>query len=1182
MEEIYNIEDYNDKELYKILNLESNVSDRELEAKIILMYNKYKNMQSDAGEKLAKFFGDIFEHFFTEEKKELEEELIKEEENGEKGEKEGFKVEEKKEQDVILDEGNEQNIVLTKEVESSKGIINPLIQQTIRRVISIDSQYREDKKKLGTDFTFNLSEPLKDVVSLSLYSVQIPYTWYTVNSNFGSNFFLLKGDSPGINNGNFDYKIEITPGNYTAENLVIAINDAFQTETLNSPDIDFGNTNISYNVNNQVTTMTLSIEQNYTETSYYLDFMSWSQSYNSLLRRDETVASFLGYQEKEYYFDELMSYRGSVGGLGIVGQSADKVAEYWVDDVSKKIELIRYYGPEEYVEGVSRVDISLNVELNINWGETENGILVTRNKLVTELNNALANMNELTFDSQIRRKTANENELGYNEYVPELSKTYFSLKIEFDRTKTRNDLQLKTYIKFPNEINVPAGKKKVWTGRDSGFRFKEQGNELNNLISEYKITELTTNRYKVLRNPYIRLICIKEYFDIEDNNFKIMLENSWNNENVYRFTDISGGSNYVRDVSGEIILNEDNVKEIVYSKDEEGDYIDIYGNKIYRAESLYGNLKNEEGYNLTDYVNVLNIELNMENERTKNIKNTEGDIVMNNSNFYITRDSEIALNIDIKKIFSKENFYIDISNTSLLHNILGYETDSMYDLSENKFESVSNINAKYTFIKNHENGHLLLTVIPKEDSGIRNMMKIELVIQFPGEYFAVNTISELIDVFNNAVSMTVDYENDIETLSGTSINIYQINNQEIKSEITINVRKILTENDYKLIAYDPGYEYELTSELTSWEEQLYFKKEVLNPETQGININNGGNEFTTIKLGTTILFKVITITSLNNKFKVIAYKNGVQDNYNVNDIEFEIPLGEYNRDQIIDVLNTTLRSNEMTKNSSIETYEREDANGALQRYSKIRLEVQKQYTGTDYKVVFYDPFSFAACYTGVQSVRTATFDNTLGWTLGFREYTTYFLRSYTPLNGEYTLRGSTTVSTDLYNYLLITLDDFNQNHLNDGLVTISNKDTEISNPRYAEKSKYKCDPATKEIIYETTRNEGGNNLTQAQLYTITEIANSRVTSIEENSENYGSGPFVKDVFGLIPIKTASLQNGNVYVEFGGTLQNQERKYFGPVNISRMAVKLLSDKGDVMNLNGSNWSFSLIAEQLYQS
>jgi len=151
------------------------------------------------------------------------------------------------------------------------------------------------------------------------------------------------------------------------------------------------------------------------------------------------------------------------------------------------------------------------------------------------------------------------------------------------------------------------------------------------------------------------------------------------------------------------------------------------------------------------------------------------------------------------------------------------------------------------------------------------------------------------------------------------------------------------------------------------------------------------------------------------------------------------------------------------------------------------------------------------------------------------------------------------------------------------LVTITNRDTDIANPAYAEKSRYKCDPATGRIVYETqSRNNEGNNLTQAQLYTISEIANSRGTTYDNVNEQYGFGPFVKDVFGFIPIKTANLSNGDTYVEFGGTLQNQERQYFGPVNISRMAVRLLSDKGDVINLNGSNWSFSLIAEQLYQN
>ena len=84
------------------------------------------------------------------------------------------------------------------------------------------------------------------------------------------------------------------------------------------------------------------------------------------------------------------------------------------------------------------------------------------------------------------------------------------------------------------------------------------------------------------------------------------------------------------------------------------------------------------------------------------------------------------------------------------------------------------------------------------------------------------------------------------------------------------------------------------------------------------------------------------------------------------------------------------------------------------------------------------------------------------------------------------------------------------------------------------------------------------------------------------TDQTGAAPYAKDIFAVIPIKVNSLQNGQTYTEFGGTLQSQERIYFGPVNINRMTVKLISDRGDVVDLNGSDWTFSLIAEQLYQS
>ena len=67
---------------------------------------------------------------------------------------------------------------------------------------------------------------------------------------------------------------------------------------------------------------------------------------------------------------------------------------------------------------------------------------------------------------------------------------------------------------------------------------------------------------------------------------------------------------------------------------------------------------------------------------------------------------------------------------------------------------------------------------------------------------------------------------------------------------------------------------------------------------------------------------------------------------------------------------------------------------------------------------------------------------------------------------------------------------------------------------------------------------------------------------------------------MIPIKVSGLDQGEVFVEYGGTLQDNDRKYFGPVKITKLRVKLLNDHGDVVNLNGANWSFSFVTEYLY--
>jgi hypothetical protein len=160
---------------------------------------------------------------------------------------------------------------------------------------------------------------------------------------------------------------------------------------------------------------------------------------------------------------------------------------------------------------------------------------------------------------------------------------------------------------------------------------------------------------------------------------------------------------------------------------------------------------------------------------------------------------------------------------------------------------------------------------------------------------------------------------------------------------------------------------------------------------------------------------------------------------------------------------------------------------------------------------------------------------------------------------------------------LISLDDFIQNHLNDGLVTITRSQTSIQIPDYAYSTTQSPDPATGQLVATSTRQTNSDNVTQNQLY----AQNQAITSQQPTTKEYSPGPFIKDLFGIIPIKPPS-NAGDYYTEFGGTLQNQERLYFGPVNIRKMSIQLLTDRGTVVDLNNSNWSFSFVCEQLYRA
>ena len=124
-----------------------------------------------------------------------------------------------------------------------------------------------------------------------------------------------------------------------------------------------------------------------------------------------------------------------------------------------------------------------------------------------------------------------------------------------------------------------------------------------------------------------------------------------------------------------------------------------------------------------------------------------------------------------------------------------------------------------------------------------------------------------------------------------------------------------------------------------------------------------------------------------------------------------------------------------------------------------------------------------------------------------------------------------------------------------------------------------CNPLTKRnqsSIFSAS--QPGMGLTSKQLYAANVISEDNFE--KQGVKLYSDPPYVKDMFALIPLKVSGLSQGSVFTEYGGTLQDNDRKYFGPVNITKLKIQLLNDHGDVIDLNGNNWSFSLVFEYLY--
>ena len=1314
---MYDVSTYTDVELFNILDLDS-PTDRELEAEIIFLINKYKNIQNASGDQLAEFFEKIYRRFFESDEDEIENFESEEDDDAEgfANIREGLSNQEivnlttapankvtnatnttgpnsvitvnPTAQSNSVVKPSPDNIGYTKSLEYANGKLNPLLQQTIKRIISIDSQYRDDKRTLSTEFTFNLSDPLKDVVSLKLYSVQIPYTWYTINNNFGSNFFVLKGDVDGINNGNHDYQIDIAAGNYSPQSLNDTINESINQAKKTYSDVSFGNTALSYNSNTSLITTTIDLQKQYNETSYYLKFpTTWSGVDTSAVRLT-TIPGFLGFKQETYDTFHLESART----LPLTSDTANENTRFAISAANNYFTIYKYIGDEYDDKQLGKtIDLSWNIVMGLADGS------YTRAQLTASLNAAIQSNKYLSItETSISHKSGIQR---INDVSNNIS--YFLLKLKPNRNTTNNISGSKLQIQFPLTDTT------IWAGNNSCFQFNPNSSrvmEINNIISESSPIQQSDSQYTILSSPYISLVCNNNGYNVTNNSYKIKVENAiavpYNLTNYinainngFATTDNSSNftiANTLAQIDGEDKFNAQfdltkNITTSMFKLDLTESFLhtrlnfdssynlDLIGGVcVYTATFNYENnytipsintkLATFSGKNVgahmtsdlsytvmhppnkftinnttpyviglertlentinqqfdsfkdKDKVNVLRgtyirLEANQDNTVTAtltvsvNKQLTESDYsiqFLEDTSYNITQ-TEFFL--DVNGGVSTQGTYITYLNGAYPLSTTGIATDSMgvlsntFDLSAGGVDGLyNNILTDTVFTSQFDptkTPDLVIDTSYIAFIGIKDDVD-EIYYEtyygrsarygstVPYGYLIPSPTTRNYATINGLVSAINTQFNLFPDLNGTVLTINRITDTKYNASLRVVVNQRYYQDTWyrnlKISRQMIDTSWDLSHNATTSEELLLSYISV-NEDTGSVALGIKGYD--------KIEQKAFACNDTNNTFELIPYEEGVISTNN--NLIFTLPLKNtadnsvitYNRARLLEEINRQFIGT-IAEGSKISIV----ISDAGIEYTKLRITVNKEYTSKDYRIVYYDPYSFVKCFSGVNSVRNVTWDTTLGWILGYRLSTIYYLSDYTSAR-TVTITADTCISTNLFNYFLITLDDYNQNHLNDGLVTITAKDTDIPLPSYANRTNYTCDPVTKELTYNTEQRTDYSKLTQNQIYALNQVANSKISSTtqvtagEVSSKNYGSGPFAKDVFGIIPLKLPGLQNGSSYVEFGGTLQNQERIYFGPVNIHRMSVKLLSDRGNVVDLNGTNWSFSLVCEQLYR-
>ena len=814
---------------------------------------------------------------------------------------------------------------------------------------------------------------------------------------------------------------------------------------------------------------------------------------------------------------------------------------------------------------------TLTIDISKHYSENTYKLLIDSNNSIKQFLGFTES--EFDFSSVISRKTlpSTTSALNYNISI-------------YSLTETNNYFKIVHYV--PNSVPEPT----VYNTTSSTYSIQNVANNYITVLNEYTFTMTLVTGVAYSRNALQvevnRLISTSEFltdsglflFDTSDNlhayyAMSIFLNrhttsNTSNSKIAIVFSqdttldrNIWVGTNSAFNFDASI--NELNIKtsENQATSQTTPEFFDISSNPqiqisctkpyyIY-TENNYTITVSNGNYIINEYIDAINqgIITTNTNEASSNRENPNGVLNPDNiiSKAYINTENIFSLELRIQKLFDEGNFYY------VLGDFWNQVDPNLVDTSYNNPEFQIDVSQNATYTTDNS---LCLIIKPKNGIPISPDLSFNIYLP-PDTSYNNSTLAEAI-----ATSLS-NFSTTATTTSGSSCNYPE------NTKISFHMKLIdaLLIDDFDVTFIDDT--------ANTWENYLDISENVIIDMSGAINP-------ATIKGSSPLDVNTLTLHDDNNILMFRPNSNITNDTLTLvlpitdssdNPIKYtpETLIAELNKQLEIQ---KTQRGENITENSYFTLISK---NGTY--YTQMYININQDHESQDYSIIFYTDSS--NCVADERKDYNASL-NTLGASLGYDKII-YNLSDLDPsTDGSIEILAENQISLNPDQYFLLSLDDYTQSYTNGNIVTaIDNETDNIAIPRSSLYTLSLNNNNCQERISGITQNN--QIMTQYQFYaaqTTLEQYENDITSLLNTKKNGYTNQLnksnVNNILAVINLKeNTTTVDGESYLSAAEL--SETREYNGPVNISRLSVKLLDSKGNILDLNGRNWSFVLKCE-----